>query len=50
MIPQRFIEEWKENAPWPSYSQIEQDLVITRALVEINQEPISPILKRIREK
>ncbi|MDP3435948.1 MAG: nucleotidyl transferase AbiEii/AbiGii toxin family protein [Bacteroidales bacterium] len=88
MIPQRYIEEWKENAPWPRYAQIEQDLVIVRALVEIfsddflkrslafrggtalhklylspqvrysedidlvqlNSEPISPILKRIREK
>jgi len=87
MIPQRYIEEWKENAPWPTYAQIEQDLIIARALVEIfsdgflkkslafrggtalhklylppqvrysedidlvqiNSEPINPILKRIRE-
>ncbi len=34
MIPQRYIEEWKENAPWPTYAQIEQDLIIARALVE----------------
>lgn len=88
MIPQRYIEEWKEYAPWPTYAQIEQDLIIARALVEIfsddflkkslafrggtalhklylppqarysedidlvqiNSEPINPILKRIREK
>jgi predicted nucleotidyltransferase component of viral defense system len=88
MIPQRYIEEWKEQAPWPSYAQIEQDLVIARALVEmfsddllkkslafrggtalhklylnpqirysedidlvqINSEPINPILKRIWER
>lgn len=88
MIPQRYIEEWKLQAPWPSDAQVEQDLVIVRALVEIfsdnflkeslafrggtalhklylqpqvrysedidlvqiNSEPINPILKRIREK
>lgn len=35
MIPRRYIEEWKEYAPWPENSQVEQDLVIERALVEI---------------
>lgn len=35
MIPRRYIEEWKEIAPWPENSQVEQDLVISRALVEI---------------
>jgi len=88
MIPQRYIEEWKLQAPWPNDAQVEQDLVIARALVEIfsddflkkslafrggtllhklylqpqvrysedidlvqiNSEPINPILKRIREK
>ncbi len=35
MIPQRYIEEWKENAPWPTYAQVEQDLIIARTLVEI---------------
>jgi predicted nucleotidyltransferase component of viral defense system len=88
MIPIRYIEEWKENAPWPSYAQIEQDMIISRALVEmfsddllkkslafrggtalhklylspqirysedidlvqVNPEPINPILKRIRER
>ena len=88
MIPLRYIEEWKEHAPWQNYAQIEQDLVISRTLVEIfwddflrnslafrggtalhklylspqvrysedidlvqiNAEPINPILKRIREK
>lgn len=35
MIPIRYIEEWKENAPWPSYAQIEQDIIIVRALVEM---------------
>jgi predicted nucleotidyltransferase component of viral defense system len=39
MIPRRYIEEWKEYAPWPENSQVEQDLVIERALVEIFSDP-----------
>lgn len=35
MIPRRYILEWKEFAPWPDDAQVEQDLVIERALVEI---------------
>ena len=35
MIPRRYIEEWKLVAPWPNDAQVEQDLVIARALVEI---------------
>lgn len=88
MIPQRYINEWKSIAPWPTNAQVEQDLIIARALVEIfsddllktllafrggtalhklyltpqirysedidlvqiNQGPINPILKRIRER
>ncbi|MDR2038003.1 MAG: nucleotidyl transferase AbiEii/AbiGii toxin family protein [Bacteroidales bacterium] len=88
MIPRRYIEEWKTQAPWPNDAQVEQDLVIARALVEmfsddllnrtlafrggtalhklylqpqsrysedidlvqINSEPINPILKQIRER
>ncbi len=88
MIPQRYLEEWKTQAPWPTDAQVEQDLIIVRALVElfsddllknalafrggtalhklylqpqarysedidlvqINSEPINPILKQIRER
>ncbi|KAA6308613.1 hypothetical protein EZS27_039754 [termite gut metagenome] len=88
MIPRRYIEEWKAQAPWQSNAQVEQDLVIARSIVElfsddllkqslafrggtalhklyltprirysedidlvqINLEPINPILKCIREK
>jgi len=32
MIPRRFIEEWKEHALWPENAQIEQDLIIEKAL------------------
>ena len=39
MIPRRYIEEWKEFAPWPENSQVEQDLVIEKALVQIFSDP-----------
>jgi len=35
MIPQRYIEEWKTQAPWQVDAQVEQDLIIARSLVEI---------------
>ncbi len=35
MIPQDFITEWRQHAPWTQDSQVEQDLIISRALVEM---------------
>lgn len=35
MIPQRYLEEWKLYAPWPTDAQVEQDLIIGRSLVEL---------------
>jgi predicted nucleotidyltransferase component of viral defense system len=35
VIPRAFITAWKQTAPWISDAQVEQDLVISRALVEI---------------
>lgn len=35
MIPRRYITEWKVHAPWPNDAQVEQDLVIERALIEL---------------
>ena len=35
MIPRDFILEWREQAPWPQDFQVEQDLIISRALVDI---------------
>ena len=40
MIPQDFISEWKQHAPWPRNDQVEQDLIICRALVEIFSHPL----------
>jgi len=35
MIPRAYITEWTQYAPWKSNEQVEQDLVISRVLVEI---------------
>jgi predicted nucleotidyltransferase component of viral defense system len=35
MIPTRFITQWRTHAPWAFERQIEQDLVICRALIEL---------------
>ena len=40
MIPRDFITEWRANAPWVQDFQVEQDLVICRALVEIFSHPL----------
>lgn len=45
MIPRAHITAWRERAPWPSDAQVEQDLVITRALVEMfSRAPIAESL------
>ncbi len=38
MIPRAYVTEWRQQAPWPTDEQVEQDLVITRALVEMYDE------------
>lgn len=35
MIPSSYIQEWSSEAPWPDSRQIEQDLIITRALCNL---------------
>ena len=35
MISSAYIKEWRQRAPWPRNDQVEQDLIICRALVEI---------------
>lgn len=37
MIPQYCIAEWRQKAPWSMDYQVEQDLIISRALIEIYQ-------------
>lgn len=35
MIPKPYIVQWKDHVPWNSFEQVEQDLVISRVLVEL---------------
>jgi predicted nucleotidyltransferase component of viral defense system len=39
MIPSDFIVEWRAHTRWATDEQVEQDLVLCRALVEIFEEP-----------
>src|SRR3989338_4493236 len=39
MIPLNAMQEWKEVAPWADPAHVEQDLVITRALILLYSEP-----------
>ena len=40
MIPRDYVTQWRERAPWSEDFQVEQDLVISRALVGIFSEPV----------
>jgi len=40
MIPLDYITAWRTHAPWPQLSQVEQDLIISRALVELYSHPL----------
>lgn len=35
MIPEAHIIAWRQRAPWPDDTQIEQDLILSRLMVEI---------------
>ena len=39
MIPEKFILRWRQNAGWQLLNQIEQDLIISRALVDLYNDP-----------
>ena len=39
MIPQAFIQAWRGTAPWPDPRQVEQDLIICRALCDLFSAP-----------
>jgi len=40
MIPRAYILEWQKSAPWKTNAQIEQDMVIERALIELFSDDI----------
>ena len=39
MIPMDHLQQWALIAPWPDSAQIEQDLIISRALCDLFNEP-----------
>lgn len=39
MIPTAYIQEWSASTPWSNPQQVEQDLIICRALCDIFNEP-----------
>ena len=39
MIPENFIEQWQNSVKWRTLSQIEHDLVISRTLVDLYNDP-----------
>lgn len=38
MIPAAFVTAWSTRAPWPTPAQVEQDLLLSRVLVEMYQD------------
>ena len=48
MIPSQNIVEWSRTAPWAEQRQVEQDLIISRALVEIFGDPFLATELRFR--
>lgn len=40
MIPRDYITEWRTEAPWVQDFQVEQDLIISKALVDIFSDPL----------
>ncbi len=39
MIPMDYIQAWRDHAPWPELWQIEQDMIISRALCDLFTHP-----------
>lgn len=40
MIPRASITAWRKAAPWPDNTQVEQDLVLSRVIVELFRRPV----------
>lgn len=39
MIPQAYLQAWAARSPWPDFRQVEQDLIICRALCDVFSTP-----------
>lgn len=48
MIPTQNIIAWSRDAPWAELRQVEQDLIIARALVELFSDPFLRTQLRLR--
>ena len=48
MIPQLNLTAWSAHAPWPELRQVEQDLIIARAIVAIFSDPVLATELRFR--
>lgn len=44
MIPEVFIENRRKTVPWQMTEQIQQDLMISRALVDLYIKPLSKLI------
>lgn len=40
MIPRGAVTEWQARVPWPQPYQVEQDLILTRLMIEISQHEL----------
>ena len=40
MIPRAHITAWRATAPWSTDAQVEQDLILSRALVKVFADPL----------
>jgi predicted nucleotidyltransferase component of viral defense system len=39
MIPKAYIAQWRDHAPWLQSEQVEQDLILSRILIELFSDP-----------
>lgn len=39
MIPRDHITTWRGRAPWPTDGQVGQDLILSRAIIEVFHDP-----------
>jgi len=40
MIPPDYVTQWSTTAPWPERRQVEQDLILSRLILEIANDPL----------
>lgn len=40
MIPEAYVTGWSARAPWPNPYQVEQDLILSRLMIEIANDPV----------